>query len=61
MVYEELSLSSDNSSQQLSREQVKLLSSDNSSDFANHKPSFKCFSVSDLKKKVMADLVEGQN
>ncbi|KAB5569510.1 hypothetical protein DKX38_003303 [Salix brachista] len=42
--------SSDSSSQQLSRERVKLLPSDNSD------PSFKCFSVSDLKKKVMAGL-----
>lgn len=48
------SLSSDNSSQslQLSREQVNLLSS-NSAD-SDH--SFKCFSVSDLKRKVMAGL-----
>uniref|UniRef100_A0A6N2LYT4 J domain-containing protein n=1 Tax=Salix viminalis TaxID=40686 RepID=A0A6N2LYT4_SALVM len=42
--------SSDSSSQQLSRERVKLLPSGNSD------PSFKCFSVSDLKKKVMAGL-----
>ncbi|KAK8650657.1 hypothetical protein V6N13_140285 [Hibiscus sabdariffa] len=40
------SVSSDNSSQ------VKLLPSSNSSSY----PSFKCFSVSDLKKKVMAGL-----
>lgn len=50
--------SSDNSSQQLSRERVKLLSSSNnsSSDSPIRDPSFKCFSVSDLKKKVMAGL-----
>ncbi|XP_020234858.1 uncharacterized protein LOC109814760 [Cajanus cajan] len=41
--------SSDASSQQLSREGVKLLSSD-------APQTFKCFSVSDLKKKVMAGL-----
>ncbi|KDP28241.1 hypothetical protein JCGZ_14012 [Jatropha curcas] len=54
------SVSSDNSSsssQQLSRERVKLLSSNNSSsDSTDRDPSFKCFSVSDLKKKVMAGL-----
>lgn len=44
-------LSSDNSSQPLSRERVNLLPPPNSQD-----PSFKCFSVSDLKKKVMAGL-----
>ncbi|KAL4339301.1 hypothetical protein GQ457_08G021720 [Hibiscus cannabinus] len=45
------SLSSDNSSQ------VKLLPSPNSSyDSPGRDPSFKCFSVSDLKKKVMAGL-----
>ncbi|KAK4379853.1 hypothetical protein RND71_001715 [Anisodus tanguticus] len=42
--------SSDNSSSQLSRERIKLLSS------GSDEPSFKCFSVSDLKKKVMAGL-----
>ncbi|KAM7495808.1 hypothetical protein LguiA_020222 [Lonicera macranthoides] len=47
------SLSSDNSSQHLSRERVKLLSGDSP---ARDEPSFKCFSVSDLKKKVMAGL-----
>ncbi|GMJ09689.1 hypothetical protein like AT4G02100 [Hibiscus trionum] len=48
------SVSSDDSSQQLSRERVKLLpSTDSSSDSY---PSFKCFSVSDLKKKLMAGL-----
>ncbi|KAE8676679.1 putative beta-D-xylosidase 2-like [Hibiscus syriacus] len=46
------SVSSDNSSsQQLSRELVKLLPS---TDSVSSDPSFKCFSVSDLKKKVMA-------
>ncbi|KAF9688155.1 hypothetical protein SADUNF_Sadunf02G0167700 [Salix dunnii] len=44
------SISSSDGSQQLSRERVKLLPSDNSD------PSFKCFSVSDLKKKVIAGL-----
>ena len=41
---------SDSSSQQLSRERVNLLPSEKTD------PSFKCFSVSDLKKKVMAGL-----
>lgn len=51
------SLSSDSSSQPLSRERVKLLGSGNSSsDSPSRDPSFKCFSVSDLKKKVMAGL-----
>ncbi|CAK9183088.1 unnamed protein product [Ilex paraguariensis] len=49
------SLSSDNSSTQLSRERVKLLSSGGDSP-GRDEPSFKCFSVSDLKKKVMAGL-----
>lgn len=48
------SLSSEVSSHQLSKERVKLLS-DNSSS-SDRDPSFKCFSVSDLKKKVMAGL-----
>ncbi|KAJ7973045.1 DnaJ subfamily C member like [Quillaja saponaria] len=47
------SLSSENSSQHLSREGVKLLSSFNS---PSRDPSFKCFSVSDLKNKIMAGL-----
>ncbi|KAI4301486.1 hypothetical protein L6164_034762 [Bauhinia variegata] len=47
------SVSSDNSSQQLSREGVKLLSS---SESPSRDQTFKCFSVSDLKKKVMAGL-----
>lgn len=53
------STGSENSSQQLSRERVKLLStSSNSSSESEDRdhPSFKCFSVSDLKKKVMAGL-----
>ncbi|KAK2649614.1 hypothetical protein Ddye_017103 [Dipteronia dyeriana] len=51
------SVSSDNSSQQLSRERVKLLpSNDSSDDSLGRDPTFKCFSVSDLKKKVMAGL-----
>ncbi|XP_057424774.1 uncharacterized protein LOC130718258 [Lotus japonicus] len=43
------------SSQQLSREGVKLLSS-STSDSSVQEQSFKCFSVSDLKKRVMAGL-----
>ncbi|GAV82527.1 DnaJ domain-containing protein/TPR_11 domain-containing protein [Cephalotus follicularis] len=51
------SVSSDNSSQQHSRERVMLLhSNSSSSDSLVRDPSFKCFSVSDLKKKVMAGL-----
>ncbi|KAK8980976.1 hypothetical protein V6N11_059666 [Hibiscus sabdariffa] len=51
------SVSSDNSSQHLSRERVKLLpSDDSSSDMSGRDPSFKCFSISELKKKVMAGL-----
>ncbi|KAL3531527.1 hypothetical protein ACH5RR_010849 [Cinchona calisaya] len=46
------SSSSDNSSTQLSRERVKLLSSGP----GDEDPTFKCFSVSDLKKKVMAGI-----
>ncbi|KAK6937299.1 hypothetical protein RJ641_030807 [Dillenia turbinata] len=45
------SSSSDSSSQPLTRERVKLLS-----ESGTENPSFKCFSVSDLKKKVMAGL-----
>lgn len=49
------SVSSDGNSQPLSRERVNLLSGGNSPE--NHEPSsFKCFSVSDLKKKVRAGL-----
>ncbi|MCD7459425.1 hypothetical protein HAX54_040882 [Datura stramonium] len=47
--------SSDNSSSQFSRERMKLLSSGSDSP-GRDEPSFKCFSVSDLKKKVMAGL-----
>ncbi|XP_055818067.1 uncharacterized protein LOC129887132 isoform X2 [Solanum dulcamara] len=47
--------SSDNSSTQFSRERMKLLSSGNGSP-GRDEPGFKCFSVSDLKKKVMAGL-----
>ncbi|KAK8975150.1 hypothetical protein V6N11_058197 [Hibiscus sabdariffa] len=51
------SVSSDNSSQHLSRERVKLLPSNNSSsDSPGRDPSFKCFSISELKKKIMAGL-----
>ena len=45
------SSSSDNNSQPLSRERVKLLSAPTRSE-----QSFKCFSVSDLKKRVMAGI-----
>ncbi|PSS06201.1 DnaJ subfamily C member 3 like [Actinidia chinensis var. chinensis] len=48
------SLPLENSSQQLSREQVKLLSSGDSLE--SDQSSLKCFSVTDLKKKVMAGL-----
>ena len=52
--------SSDSSSQQLSRDGVKLLSSSSSDgDSPVRCQSFKCFSVSDLKKKVMAGLCKG--
>ncbi|CAA0828252.1 Heat shock protein DnaJ with tetratricopeptide repeat [Striga hermonthica] len=47
--------SSDGSSTQLSRERVKLLSSAGDS-LGEAEPAFRCFSVSDLKKKVMAGL-----
>ncbi|KAL8527239.1 hypothetical protein ACS0TY_005209 [Phlomoides rotata] len=47
--------SSDNSSNQLSRERVRLLSSSGDS-VSEGEPAFKCFSVSDLKKKVIAGL-----
>lgn len=51
------SVSSDNSSQPLVRDRVKLLPScDSSSESDEKDPGFKCFSVSDLKKKVMAGL-----
>lgn len=47
--------SSDNSSTQFSRERMKLLSSGSGSP-GREEPGFKCFSVYDLKKKVMAGL-----
>ncbi|KAE8657635.1 putative beta-D-xylosidase 2-like isoform X1 [Hibiscus syriacus] len=47
------SLSSDNSSQR-----VKLLPSDNSSDSLGRNPPFKCFSILELKKKVMVGLLK---
>ncbi|PIN15597.1 hypothetical protein CDL12_11741 [Handroanthus impetiginosus] len=47
--------SSDNSSTHLSRERATLLSTSGGSVGVNE-PAFKCFSVSDLKKKVMAGL-----
>ncbi|CAI8603718.1 unnamed protein product [Vicia faba] len=53
------SVSSDGSSQQLSREGVKLLSSSDSSD--PDQSFFKCFSVSDLKKRVMAGLCKSSD
>ncbi|KAL6179620.1 hypothetical protein ACLB2K_051133 [Fragaria x ananassa] len=54
---EDSSGSADSSTQNLSRERVKLLNSSNSSsDSPCQDPSFKCFSISDLKKKVMAGL-----
>ena len=49
--------SSDNSSHSLSRERVKLLSSSSSecdSLSCDYPTTFKCFSVSDLKKKVLS-------
>ncbi|KAL1558335.1 hypothetical protein AAHA92_08816 [Salvia divinorum] len=49
------SASSDNSSSQLSRERVKLLSSSGDS-LSGDEPAFRCFSVSDLRKKVMTGL-----
>ncbi|KAD3068700.1 hypothetical protein E3N88_36580 [Mikania micrantha] len=49
------SVSADGNSQPLSRERVKLLSSGGASP-ENSEPSFKCFSVSDLKKKVRAGI-----
>ncbi|KAH6799758.1 hypothetical protein C2S51_036242 [Perilla frutescens var. frutescens] len=47
--------SSDNSSTQLSRERVTLLSSSGDS-LSETEPACKCFSVSDLKKKVISTL-----
>ncbi|KAI7748448.1 hypothetical protein M8C21_007606 [Ambrosia artemisiifolia] len=50
------SSSSDGNSQQLNRERVKLLSSGGYTSDDGETSSFKCFSVSDLKKKVRASL-----
>ncbi|KAK9070048.1 hypothetical protein SSX86_010447 [Deinandra increscens subsp. villosa] len=50
----------DNNSQPLARERVKLLSDGRESDNRSAQ-SVKCFSVSDLKKKVMAGLVKNRN
>ncbi|XP_077219307.1 uncharacterized protein LOC143853431 [Tasmannia lanceolata] len=56
-MHSEESSSSENSSQQLSRDRVKLLSDNSSSSSsAEIDSSFKCFSVSELKKKVLAGL-----
>ncbi|XP_023547612.1 uncharacterized protein LOC111806502 isoform X2 [Cucurbita pepo subsp. pepo] len=52
------SVGSDGSSQQLSKDRVKLLGSAESHGCDS---SFKCFSVSDLKKKVMAGLCKNGN
>ncbi|KAI3732528.1 hypothetical protein L1987_63733 [Smallanthus sonchifolius] len=52
--------SSDNNSQSLAREQVKLLS-DGGELPTRSEQSVKCFSVSDLKKRVMAGLVKNRN
>nr|XP_043636305.1 uncharacterized protein LOC122607404 [Erigeron canadensis] len=54
------SSSSDNNMQPLARERVKLLSSGANSPSRFEQP-FKCFSVSDLKKKVMAGLAKNRN
>ncbi|CAA2963864.1 uncharacterized protein LOC111377034 [Olea europaea subsp. europaea] len=51
---------SDNSSSQLSRERGKLLSGIVDS-LGQNEPAFKCFSVSDLKKKVMSGLCKNVN
>ncbi|KAL3648098.1 hypothetical protein CASFOL_009066 [Castilleja foliolosa] len=48
--------SSDGSSTQLLKERVKLLSSAGDDSLGENEPAFKCFSVSDLKKKVLAGL-----
>ncbi|XP_022991774.1 uncharacterized protein LOC111488307 [Cucurbita maxima] len=52
------SVGSDGSSQQLSKDRVKLLGSSESHGCDS---SFKCFSVTDLKKKVMAGLCKNGN
>ncbi|KAL3616164.1 hypothetical protein CASFOL_039554 [Castilleja foliolosa] len=48
--------SSDNSSTQLSRERVTLLSSASNYSLDRGEPAFKCFSASDLKRKLMSGL-----
>ncbi|PWA40499.1 dnaJ domain, Tetratricopeptide-like helical domain protein [Artemisia annua] len=54
------SSSSDNSLNSFSRERVKLLSAGSGSPTRLEQP-FKCFSVSDLKKKVMASLAKNRD
>ncbi|KAJ0691643.1 putative DnaJ domain, tetratricopeptide-like helical domain superfamily [Helianthus annuus] len=54
------SSSSDNNSQPLVRERVKLLSDSNDSVNGSEE-AVKCFSVSDLKKKVVAGFVRNRN
>ncbi|KAL8224800.1 hypothetical protein R6Q57_017357 [Mikania cordata] len=51
---------SDNNSQTLARERVKLLSAGRKSPNRSEQ-SFKCFSVSDLKKKLMSGLVKNHD
>ncbi|GAB2298365.1 hypothetical protein Dimus_032431 [Dionaea muscipula] len=53
--------SSDNSSQQLSRERVKLLHSGDGGNSESDSLGFKCFSVSELKRKVLACLCKNCN
>lgn len=55
MVVSDDTSSSGSSDSQLSRERVTLLSSSGDS-LGGNEPAFKCFSVSDLKKKVMSGL-----
>uniref|UniRef100_A0A7N0ZWZ9 Uncharacterized protein n=1 Tax=Kalanchoe fedtschenkoi TaxID=63787 RepID=A0A7N0ZWZ9_KALFE len=50
------SVSSENSSQPLAKERVKLLSSCSDDSSEDDRAAFKCFSVFDLKKKVMAGI-----
>ncbi|XP_022898101.1 uncharacterized protein LOC111411748 isoform X2 [Olea europaea var. sylvestris] len=52
--------SSTHSSTQLSRERLKLLSG-NGDSLGQNEPAFKCFSVSDLKKKVTTGLCKNVN
>lgn len=54
------SSSSDNNLQPLAKERVKLLSNDGYSPSPSEQP-FKCFSVSDLKKKVIAGLAKNRD